>query len=77
MTKECPELFENYFVYQAHNHDIRNRKLRVPPNKTVMGSNSLKIKGASLWNNLDIECKKKAALKSFKKILTLHYISKY
>ena len=77
LFKECPELFKDYFVYQNHNHDTRDPKLRVPINKIGIGASSLKIKGASLWNNLKTEIKNKAALKSFKKIVTLHFVSRY
>ena len=74
---DCPELFKSYFRYQSHNYDTRDPKLFVKRSKTQLGSNSLKIKGASLWNNIENEIKSKCHLKSFKKCLTLHFISKY
>ena len=77
MFDDCPELFKTYFRYQLHSYYTRDPKLYVKPSKTQMGSNSLKIKGASLWNNLETEIKSKCRLKSFKKCLTLRCISRY
>ena len=77
LFENCPDLFKNYFRYQNHTYTIRDPKLYVNPSKTNMGSHSLKIKGASLWNSLSSEIKSKAHLKSFKKVLKTHYLSMY
>lgn len=74
---QCPTIFQNYYTYQQHNYPSREPKLYIHRHRTNLAANSLKIKGASLWNNLDTEIKGKAALKSFKRILKVHYLSKY
>ena len=74
---ECPELFSNYFNRQQHTYNVRINKLRVPRSRTSLGSNSVKIKGAVLWNNLDRNVKLKADLKCFKRLLKVHYLHKY
>ena len=77
LYKECPELFYDYYEYRNHEHFSRDRKLRIPRSRTIFGSKSLKIKGASLWNSFDKEIKQKAKLQCFKKHLTIFYTSKY
>ena len=74
---QCPTIFQNYYTYQQHNYPSREPKLYIHRHRTNLAANSLKIKGASLWNNLDTEIKGKAKLKSFKRILKLHYLGKY
>ena len=74
---ECPALFKDYFNYQQHNYNVRVNKLHVPQSRTILASSSVKIKGAILWNNLDTNVKSKSHLKSFTKLLKIHYINKY
>ena len=77
LLEECPDIFYNYFKYQQHGHDIRDRKLYVPRWRIKLAYNSVKIKGPTLWNALDKRLKSKAYLKSFKRIIKQHYIGKY
>ena len=76
---ECPTVFNDYFTYPQHNHDFRNYddKLRVPQTNIDLYENSVKVKGAVKWNNLQNSIKSKANLKSFRYILKMHYINKY
>ena len=74
---KCPSIFQNYFTYQQHNYPSRQPKLYIHRHRTNLAASILKIKGATLWNNLDTKTKDKAALISFKKILKSHYLSRY
>ena len=77
LYKECPSLFNDYFTYQQHNYNVRNPKLHVPRSRINLATNSVRIKGAVLWNALDSSVKSKANLKCFKGILKKHYIGRY
>ena len=77
VSGKCPQIFQNYYVQQLHRYEVRDRKLQVPRSRTALGSLSLKIKGATLWNNMTQELKDKANNKNFKKILTKYYCSRY
>ena len=77
LSGECPTLFKDYFIFQGHGHNIRVPKLRIPSFNSNLYFNSVKVKGAVLWNKLDTNVKSKSFLKCFKKVLKGHYISKY
>ena len=74
---KCPSIFHNYFTYQQHNYPSRQPKLYIHRHRTNLAASSLKIKGATLWNNLDTKTKDKAALISFKRILKSYHLSRY
>ena len=77
LLHECPDLFHDYYSYQNHRFQATGQKLLVPRTRIVLGSLSLKIQGASLWNNLNMIIKDKMKFKSFKKIITKYYIGRY
>ena len=79
LNGKCPKIFENYYNYQHQQHSLRDSrpKLTVPRHRTEYAFDSVRIKGAVLWNSLSTEIKSKATLKSFRKILKSHYIGRY
>ena len=77
LSSKCPHIFKNYYIQQQHRYDMRERKLSIPRSRTEIGSLSLKSKGATSWNNLNMHLKEKSHFKNFKQNLTKFYITKY
>ena len=77
LSEECPKLFHDYYVHQPQRYPGKDQKLVPPHCKKNIGQLSLKYKGAKVWNDLNDNIQEKAHLKSFKKIVTKHYIERY
>ena len=77
ISKDCPQIFHDYYVRQPHRFQGYNQKLVVPRVRIDVGELSVKVKGAWLWNKLNKNLKNKAHFKSFKNILTKHYVKRY
>ena len=77
ISEDCPKIFHDYYVRQPHRFESYNQKLVVPRVRIDVGELSVKVKGAWLWNRLNKNIKNKAHFKSFKTILTTHYVNRY
>ena len=57
-SNKLPSVFDNYFTTFANVHTINTRnsqrRLKVHNHKTNIGSNTIKVTGAKLWNNLNV-----------------------
>ena len=67
LFNKCPAIFKNYYEFQQHSYHVRAKKLKIAKCNTNLGSSSIKLKGASLWNVLDKTVKDKAVYNNFKK----------
>ena len=69
-NKLLPEIFNDYFVTFANLHDIstrhKNTTFIVPRHFTNMGTKTVKIYGATLWNELPNHLKECSTIKSFR-----------
>ena len=77
LLKKGSTLFHKYYAYQTHGYLVRQRNLTVPRPRIDIGEFSTKITGALMWNSLPITIKEKSRLKSFKKIVTKHFVQRY
>ena len=68
--KLLPEIFNNYYVTFSNIHHIATRgsstKFIIPKHYSNMGAWTVKIYGASLWNELPIHIKECSTVKSFR-----------
>ena len=75
-----PEFFSDYYISRENIHNIftRNRKqIHLKKTKTNIGSKSIKITGATLYNSLPSHVKDSRTIKSFKKVVKETFLQKY
>ena len=77
LLKLCPRNFNDYFTTYMNNYNLRNTGLRVPYARTVIGSQSVKVQGARLWNDLPDFIKQLRYQKNFKKHIVKYFIEQY
>ena len=70
-SNKLPSVFDNYFTTFAslHSTNTRNnqRRLIIHNHKTNLGANTIKVKGAKLWNNLNKNLRSCNNIKKFRK----------
>ena len=71
LHSELPGVFNDYF---QHRHDIndilageRNLRFLIPPHRTEIGANTMKVKGPKLYNNIINKIKINTSTKVFRK----------
>ena len=72
-----PLIFDNYFIQRSHIHNRQTRyvhNIDIPRVKSKHGTNTLRYKGAQLYNKLPDVLKEASSLSSFKKKLRKHYL---
>ena len=76
-----PPVFNNYFTPFSSIHNIgtrnRNTTFIIPQHKGPLGSSSLKVKGACMWNALSNENKSIKTIKGFRNALKNLYLQSY
>ena len=74
-----PPVFENYFELFKHPHDTRQEPntIRIKKHVTVMAASSVQIKGAKLWNDLDMSLKNITNRKCFRNKYKANKINLY
>ena len=77
LLKNYPAHFHNYYTNRTSVYPLRNLGLTVKEFSTTVGSLSIQILGANLWNDLPIEIKSKSKQMNFRKIVAKYMISKY
>ena len=77
LLKTCPIIFQDYYHERVLQYDFRNPGLFIHRARTTLGSQSVLIYGAKLWNNLDDVVKSHRNKQNFKKHLISHYINQY
>ena len=69
-NKLLPEIFENYYVTFSRVHNIATRgneiNFIIPTHNSNMGAKTVKVYGASLWNELSLHIKQCSTIKSFR-----------
>ena len=69
-NKLLPEIFENYYITFSCIHNIATRgnttNFIVPIHNSNIGAWTVKIHGASLWNELPLHMKQCTTIKSFR-----------
>ena len=63
-----PPVFEDYFELLKHSYKTRQKPytIRIKKHNTVMAASSVRIKGANLWNDLDMSLKNITNRKCFR-----------
>ena len=72
LNENCPTYFTNYFSVRHTVYPLRMESLTVPRVRTALGSCSISVLGARLWNGLPEQIKEKRRQKNFNK-----YVIKY
>ena len=73
----CPPVFHEYYGERMPHYNIRNPGLHITRTRTAMGSNSIRIFGAKLWNNLAPRVKEHRNKINFKKHIIKNIICDY
>ena len=77
---QTPDAFRNYYIENIfiHNHQTRQAKnLHLPVNKNKYGRQSLKYRGAELWNKIDSQTRESKTIKTFSKKVKEQLINNY
>ena len=75
-----PDTFKDYFILNSDIHQYRTRqsgKIHAKKAKTAFGSNTIKVSGAKLYNNLPNHVTNCQTLSSFKKYAKKHLLLNY
>ncbi len=75
-----PEIFSKYFQRRSdmhHHNTMHSNLLHVPRARTVLGQQTFRIKGASLYNSLPISITSKETIKAFTNAAKTFYLSSY
>ena len=69
MNNMLPDIFDEYFITFSNIHNIvirgHSTQLQIPNHKLEIAAHTVKILGASLWNELSSNLKKCKTLKNF------------
>ena len=67
-SNNLPPVFDNYFDSFNHNYETRNgpNTIRLKIHDTQMAAASVQVKGAKLWNDLDLNYKTITNRKNFR-----------
>ena len=67
-SNSLPPVFDNYFETFDHPYQTRNgsKSIRIKKHSSEMAAASVLVKGATLWNGLDINFKNIPKRKSFR-----------
>ena len=70
VNNQLPPTFPNYYTEFAQIHNIqtrnKNNNFIIPHHRTNIGSTTLQINGAKLWNDLDTTVKRSTSIKTFR-----------
>ena len=70
VNNKLPPIFDDYYLKFAQIHNISTRNSNynfiIPISQSNFGSSSMKIEGAKLWNELDIQIKQISNIKTFR-----------
>ena len=77
IQQRCPSQFNSYFTSRTSVYPIRNLGLEVSRSRTVMGSLSLKIIGANMWNSFPDQLRSLGHQKNFRKHVAKYYLTAY
>ena len=78
-SNSLPPVFENYFDSFDHHYETRNgnHTIRIENHDTQMAAASVKVKGAKLWNDLNISYKNITYRNKFRKVYKDDIINLY
>ena len=77
-SNRCPEIFKHYFKIKTNHYDLITKKqMVIPPSRISLSDQSVRIKGASMWNKLDKDLLKYRFKTTLKQHLTQYYLKKY
>jgi hypothetical protein len=77
LSNNCPPCFKNYYQLRNSHYNLRHQLLNIKRTRTQLGSSSIQIHGAKLWNNLPVMVKDKYLQDNFKKITVKFYHNQY
>ena len=76
-----PLQFADFYIYAPNNYNTfasRNKSFRTPlPRTSTYGLNTLRNKGAHIWNNIPSQIRDVNHIKIFTKLLEQHFLSSY
>ena len=53
-NNRCPYIFKIYFKVTTNHNDMKTKiQMIIPPSRISLGDQAVRIKGASMWNELD------------------------
>ena len=77
-SNRCSEIFKNYFKIKTNHYDLRTKnQMVIPPSRISLGDQTVRIKGASMWNKLDKDLLQYTFKTTLKQHLTQYYLKKY
>ena len=77
LSRRYSKLFHRYYLDRITPYLTRNRGLLIPKHRTTIGSLSLKIKGAKMWNNFPAETKELRDQLNFRGHVVDLYVNNY
>ena len=76
-----PLQFADFYIYAPNNYNTfasQNKSLRTPlPRTSTYGLNTLRNKGAHIWNDIPLQIRDVNDIKIFTKLLQQHFLSSY
>ena len=78
MMKRCPNSMQQYYQKRRNVYDVRvKNQLIVPQVRICVGDRTVRVAGATLWNNMHKDMTQYRLKKCLKGRLRKHYIAKY
>ena len=74
---QCPPIFENYYHTRNNSYNMRNVGLFIPRYRTTLGSQTVLIQGARIWNELDMNVKEFRFQSNFRKCIIKYIVTSY
>ena len=77
-SNRCPEIFKNHFKIKTNHYDMKTKNKKIIPSSRIsLGDQTVRIKGASMWNKLDKDILKYRFKVTLKQHLTQYHLKKY